>query len=263
MRIGVESSHGFGDCLFNLPLIKALSERSNAKIDVAVRPHCADAFKNIPWVGEVVTIPGLNHGRSALRKLGCTETHQVTQNVKFLEFSSADPQHSLVDTPLYVGRQLGLPDFDQRPIFLPTAAELTVGARYDDGLPNIAIESVFTSAQSWAGKAAFDLIVDAYKDSHRICWLSNSGAPQTRYMDDMLRWTRREAITALQHCQTMFSVGSGFFCSALALPKHRQPKRIVCMWIDNVYRYERRIDALQWHDNLVWVHNLQELEAAL
>jgi len=263
VRIGVESSHGFGDALFNAPLLKALSQRYGCKIGVAVRPHCADAFQNLPWVDNIIHIPDLHHGRAALKAAGYGPVHQITQNVKFHEFTASDPSHSLIDTPLLTGRQLGLEDFDQRPIFLPTAAEMSVGARYDDGLPNIAVESIFTSAQSWADQRALQIIVDAYKDSHRICWLSNNGAPQARYMDDMLRWTRREAVTALQHCQTLFSVGSGFFCAALALPKHLQPKRIVCMWIDELYRYRSRLDTLRWHDNLIWVRNHSELEAVL
>ena len=262
-HVGVESALGFGDALFNIPLIRAISERYQCKVGVAVMPHCADAFENIPWIDKILHIPAINHGTRVLRASGYDTIFQLTQNTKFLEFKDRDPNHSLIDTPLLTGRQLGLGDFDQKPIFLPTPAEMSVGARYDDGLPNIVVESMFTSGQSWATSEALELIINKYSKTHRICWCSNSGAPQTKYMDNMLRWTRREIITSFQHCQTMFSVGSGFFCAALALPKHLQPRRIVCLWIDGLYRYEKRITELRLHDNIVWVHSTNELLAAL
>lgn len=258
-KVGVEIAHGFGDCLFHLPLIKAISEKYDTKVAVATRSHCVDAFINIPWVDRVFVISSMGAGGSILEENGYLTHFQITPNLKFFEFREHDPQHSLIDTALCTGRQLGLPDFDQKPIFIPTAEELEVGKRYVDVLKNITVESVYTSGQSWATQADFDLIVNKFRDSHRICWLSNSGAPQTQYTDDMLRWTRREIICALQHCDTMFSVGSGFFCAAMALPKEMQPPRIVCMWNDELYRYENRISELKLHDNIVWVHNQQEL----
>ncbi len=262
MKIGIESAYGFGDCLFNLPLIKAVSEKYNQKVSVAVKPHCADAFKNIPWIEQVDIINNLNEGYSNYLKAGY-QAYQFTQNVKFEQFRSYDESHSLIDTPLLSAKQLGINNLNQKPIFIPTEQELYDGNRYNDGIPTIAVESVYTSGQSWASQEDFNLIVNKFKDTTRICWLSNKNAPHTKYIDDMLRWTRRTCICSLRHCHTMFSVGSGFFCAAMALPPELQPKRIICLWIDSYYRYEQRIKELGFHNNITWVHNTAELQEAL
>lgn len=261
MRIGVESCYGFGDALFNIPLIKAISEKHKTKIGVATMPHCMDAFSNIPWISEVISIPGLNHGHPILTKLGYNKVFQITQNVKFEEFRVTNPEHSLIDTPLWTGRQLGLPDFDQRPIFIPTKEELATGAKYNDPMPSIMIESVYKSGQSWADNKAFQMILDKYKSDHRICWMSNQNAPQVPHLDDMLRWTRRQIICSLPYSKVFFSVGSGFFCSNLA--EGAQAKKVICLWTNSYYKYEERIAQLNLHPNIVWVHNHSELEKAL
>lgn len=262
MEIGIESCYGFGDICFNIPLIKAISEKHQQKVHVAVKPHCADALYNIPWIKNIDIVHNLNEGYSQYVRLGY-KTYQITQNVKFEQFRSYDGNHSLIDTPLLTGRQIGLPDFNQKPIFIPTEQELSDGNRYADGFPTIAIESVYTSGQSWAQQSDFNLIINKFQDTHRLCWLSNKNAPKTKYVDDMLRWTRRTCICSLAHCDVMFSVGSGFFCAAMALPPERQPKRIICLWIDSYYKYERRIKELNLHDNITWVHDSTELQEAL
>lgn len=262
MQIGIESAYGFGDCLFNLPLIKAVSEKYGQKVNVAVKPHCADAFQNIPWIDNIDIINNLNEGYSNYSKSGY-KAFQFTQNVKFEQFRSYDESHSLIDTPLLSGREIGIYDFNQKPIFIPTEHESYDGNRYDDGIPTIAVESVYTSGQSWASQSDFELIINKFKDTHRICWLSNKNAPKTKYSDDMLRWSRRTCICSLRHCQTMFSVGSGFFCASMALPPEHQPKRIICLWIDSYYKYEKRITELNLHNNITWVHNTTELVEAL
>jgi hypothetical protein len=262
MKIGVEAAYGFGDCLFNLPLIKAISEHYNQKVNVATKSHCVDAFMNIPFVDNIDIINNLNEGYSFYSRAGYT-AFQLTQNIKFEQFIALDGSHSLIDTPMLTGREIGIKPFNQKPIFIPTINEINDGNRYDDGMPTIAIESVFTSGQSWATQNDIDLIVDKFKDTHRICWLSNQNAPKTKYIDDMLRWSRRTCICALAHCGAMFSVGSGFFCASMALPKERQPKKIICLWIDSYYRYEKRIAELELHSNIQWIHNRDELIKAL
>lgn len=264
-EVGVEAAHGFGDCLFNIPLIRELKILHNTKIGVAVRPHCKDAFDNVPWVSEVIEISHMYHGLPALQRLGYKRRFQITQNAKFYEFRGAHPNHSLIDTPLWTGRELGCPqNFDNKPLFFPTPDESLAGSRMKAGnKPTIAIESVYKSAQSWANQKAFDMIIAKYAHTHRILWLSNEGAPQIPAVDDMLRFTRRECIMCLQACDIFFSVGSGFFCASLALDPTKQPKKIVCLWTDELYRYEGPVTKYKWHPDITWVHNRAELRQCL
>lgn len=262
-EIGVEAALGFGDCLFNAPLIRALSTHYECKIGVAVCSHCKDAFYNLPWISEIIEIPNIYHGQKKLKELGYNRTIQITQNVKFFEFQQNNPQHSLADTPLSTGHQLEIPTFDQRPIFIPQDEELSRTTDMLSDKPTIGIEAIYKSAQSWADKRAFEMILDKYLPSHRILWLSNEGAPKHKNVDDLLRFSRREAIMCLRACDTFFSVGSGFFCTSLALPEIHQPKKIVCLWTDNLYHYEAPINKHKWHSNLTWIHNHNELKTVL
>ena len=263
-RVGVESAHGFGDCLFNIPLIRELSIIHDTKIGVATRPHCKDAFYNIPCISEIIEIPSMGYGAEKFRHLEYDQSFQITQNIKFFEFRESDPNHSLINTPLLTGHQLNCPqNFDNRPIFIPTVSELEKTQSIIQDRPTIAIESVFTSGQSWADKQAFDMIVSKYSSTHRILWLSNHEAPKIQAVDDMLRFTRRECIMCLRACDIFFSVGSGFFCSSLALPTEHQPKKIVCLWIDDSYKYEGPLGEYKWHTDITWVHNKNELSECL
>jgi len=264
--VGVESSHGFGDCLFNVPLIKSISEKHGREVTVAVTPHCADAFINVPWIGEIIHIPSMYHGLEALERLKYRHIYQITQNAKFPAYQQHDQNHSLIDTALCVGRELGLPDFEQRPMFLPTQDELRFGHDYGqllNGHPTIAVECVAKSAQSWADQEAIQMIVDRFACTHKILWLSNQGAPNHPNVDDLLRYTRRQIIMLLRHCSIFFSVGSGFFCANLALPNEYQAKKVICLWVDDLYKYEYRLAQVQWHKDIVWVHNHQELKKSL
>ncbi len=266
MDIGVESAHGFGDCLFNIPLLKTISQKLGKKVDVAVTQHCADAFINVPWINNIIQIPSMHHGIKVFSELGYKHVYQATQNVKFFVYKELDPNHSLIDTPLWAGREFGLQDFDQRPMFFPTDVEMQTGQDYGqllNGHPTIAIECIAKSAQSWADQSAIQMIVDKYISTHKILWLSNQGAPQHHNIDDLLRFTRRQNIMLLQHCEIFFSVGSGFFCANLALHKELQAKRVVCLWVDDLYKYEYRLAQLKWHENITWVHNHKELQATL
>lgn len=261
-QVGVESAHSFGDILFNVPLIKAIGEHYDTKPYVAIRSPYKDALYNIPWVGKIIEINNMREGAAKLQQAGCTDCFQITQNIKFFEFKEHNPEHSLIDTPLCVGRQLGIKDFDQRPIFIPTAYEI---ATTDSMVSKstIGIESVFKSGQSWATTAAIHAIIKKYHDTHRILWLSNEGAPQLASVDNLLRFTRRQAIMCLRACDIFFSVGSGFFCASQALPTMWQPKTIVCLWTDNLYKYEHRLAQLAWHPNIQWIHNQDELAICL
>lgn len=261
-KVGVESAHGFGDCLFNAPLIKAIGEKHGTKVTVTVRPHCADAFENLPFVDRVVKVQEMHHGMKWLRENGYKHAYQITQNVKFFEFRQHDNRHSLVDTPTLTGKQIGV-QFDPRPLFAASGREHSAAKTLPDDKPIIAIESVYTSAQSWAQPAHIMQIVDKFKDTHRILWLSNSGCPKINGVDDMLRFSRRECIMCLSRCRYFFSVGSGFFCATLALPREFQPKNTVCLWTDELYRYEGRLTETKWNPQITWVHGPQQLNEVL
>jgi len=260
-KVGVESAHGFGDCLFNAPLIKAIGEKHGTTVDVTVRPHCADAFTNFPFIGKIIHVQEMNHGVRLLRQQGYQHVYQITQNVKFFEFRQHDNHHSLIDTPALTGKQIGV-EFDPRPLFAASPKELAAASSLPD-VPTIAIESVYKSAQSWAQRNHVMEIVEKFKSTHRILWLSNEGCPNAPNIDNMLRFSRRECIMCLQKCSYFFSVGSGFFCASLALPKECQPKHIVCLWTDDLYRYEGRLSEFKWHPQITWIHNARDLTTAL
>lgn len=262
--VGVESSHSFGDTLFNVPLIQQLSQKFSAPVGVAVQPQHADGFHNVPWISEIIHIPGMRHGLPRLKELGYEFVYQITQNEKFVEFRNhKDENHSLIDTPLWVGRQLGLSDFDQRPMFFPTPEEEAFSNYFapECSRPTIAVECIAKSGQSWADGDAINMIMNKYANTHKILWLSNQGAPSHPNVDNLLRFSRRQVIMLLRYAQIFFSVGSGFFCSSLALPTAYQPRKIVCLWIDHLYRYEGRVE--QWHKDITWVHNHSELQSTL
>jgi len=258
--VGVESAHGFGDCLFNIPLIKALAAKYGSPVGVAVEAQCADAYLNVPEIAEIIYIPQMRHGLPKLQSLGYQHVFQITQNEKFFEFRQHDPNHSLIDTARITGQQLGV-TFDPRPQIALTDRELHLGLHLPSDKPIIIVESVYKSAQSWATTQAFTSIVNKHRHTHTIIWASNSGAPPGTL--NMLNHSRREIIGCLHRCERFYSVGSGFFCASLALPVHLQPPEIVCLWLDDFYHYERPLDEHRWHSNIKWVHNHQELDAVL
>lgn len=262
-HFGVEMSHSFGDCMFSLPLIKSLSEHNMCKIGVATQKRFSDAFFNIPFISEIVLIDGLTQGLKKLGEMGYERVEQITPHHHFPIFKDRDPSFCLIDTHLRVGRLLGCADFDQRPIFTPTNDEEAAVSQYSSDKPLIAIESIANSGQSWCDKKAVDMIINRHRNTHRILWCSNQHAPNLPFVDDCLRYTRRQIICLLRKVEIFYTTGSGFFCASMALPHNARPNKIVCLWIDDVYKYEHRLSQLGWHPNIVWVHNHQELQASL
>ncbi len=64
---------------------------------------------------------------------------------------------------------------------------------------------------------------------------------------------------SLRFADTLFTVGSGFFCASQALETKWQPRQVVTLWIDDTYKYEKRLAELRFHNQMVWIHNNQEL----
>jgi len=260
MPIGIESSHSFGDICFNISLIREIKKKCNDDVWIAIRSPFKDALYNVPWVDKIIEIQQMWDGVSRLRSMGCNPVFQITQNVKFLQFKQIDNNHSLINTPLMTGKELGIENFDNRPLLFPTDQEIRNTDNIISNTPTIAIENVYNSGQSWADETAFNMILDKYSKTHRILWLSNSKIPNYPNIDDLSRFSRRECIMCLRASDIFFSVGSGFFCSSLSLPKIYQPKKIVCLWIDDFYKYEEPLSKYNWHDSITWVHNHDELK---
>lgn len=262
-HVAVESSHAFGDSLFNIPLIKAIHDHFGCKITVGTKEQYRDGYYNIPWIEEVITIGGMGYGVLWFKRNGYKNVFQITQNAKFPHYKTIDQEHSLIDTPTWVGRELGFPEFDPKPIFIPTQQEIDNTESLLTPEPTIAIESEARSGQSWAESDDINQIIDKYKDTHRILWLSNTQAPECSKIDGLKRFSRREVIMCLRAADMFFSVGSGFFCSALALEKQYQPKKIICLWRDQMYKYKGRLAELQWHKDITWIDDKWQLNQYL
>jgi len=261
---GAISFHSFGDTIFNIPLIKTLYEHHNQKITIGTKLAYFDGFRNIPWVEDIIEVKCMNAGIKRLEQLGFHPVYQITQQPLFARFKTTiKGNHSLIDTPLWAGRELGLPDFDQRPIFFPFDEEIEKTNSIIKDEPTIAIECEARSGQSWANAKDIQMIIDKYKDTHRILWLSNKDAPDLPCVDDLLRFSRREVIMCLRAADVFFSVGSGFFCASLALPKKWQPKKIVCLFQDHHFKYIDRLNELRWHDDLNWATQQFQLQKIL
>lgn len=260
-KIGVESAYGFGDCLFNAPLLKAIKNLHNLPLIVAVQKQCEDAFYNLPWIDEIINISSLDEGISHFRSNGYQYTYQITQNILFLHYKQKDPTHSLIDTPSWFAHEKALSDFNPRPIFIPTSEEVNIANELLAGLdtPIIGIESVAKSGQSWIDQKAVDMILDAHINTHKILWFSNGQCPAHPRILNMSRFTRRQLIMMLRGCEKFYTTGSGFFCAALSLAKELQPKQVIALWIDEYYKYESRLCELQYHPNIRWAHNHVEL----
>ncbi len=63
----------------------------------------------------------------------------------------------------------------------------------------------------------------------------------------------------LKAADIFYSVGSGFFCAAMALEQKYQPQHIACLWRDDFYRYKNRIIELNFHKSISWIENEQQL----
>lgn len=266
MKIGVECTYGFGDCVFAAPAIRAISQHHNAKATVAVQQQCADAFANLEFIDRVLHIGSMWDGIRHFESHSYDRIYQLTPQVRFEACKSKDPEFSLIDSAKHACSEYGIEIGDQRPIFNPTTAELRRSTEYASllhGRPCIAIESYAKSGQSWADQRAIDSIIEAHKSTHQILWLSNVPAPDVLHLHALKEFSRREIIMLLRCCEKFFSVGSGFFCASMALPTLWQPREIITLWIDHYYKYERRLAELKWHDKMVWLHDHIELDAYL
>jgi hypothetical protein len=235
--IGAETCHSYGDLIFNVPLIKALSEKYNTQIHIAMNTKYKDAYNNIPWIGNIYHINNMGEGPTILAKHGIHTCYQLTQNIKFHEYRASDPNHSLAETPTRVGREIGV-EIEPKPIFIPSNDELEIRNQFDRN--TVAIESEYRSGQSWTNISTFNKILDKFRD-RQIIWMSNSNYPNRPNINIMAGYTRRQVVLAASACDTFISVGSGLFCSTIGLPRELQPRNIVCL-MNDYYKYKGIVD---------------------
>lgn len=263
MKIGVELAYGFGDCIFGLPSIKSLAEHHATKVDVAVQAQCADAFHNVSYINKIIHVGGLWDGIRYFQDNDYNAAYQFTPHAKFSSFKDKDPSFSLIDASKCIAEQYGIEVVDQRPLVYLTSEEQQVAddlvSRLPRSRPIVAIESVAKSMQSWADQSAIEKIINHWRDKAHILWLSNTQSPDGAH--SLLNYTRRQIIGMLKHVDMFYNVGSGFFCASLA--SDHQPKKSISLWVDDFYKYEKRLSELAWHKQIVWVHNAVELEAEL
>lgn len=254
--VGVESAHAYGDALFNIPLILEISKYHNSKVIVTTKQQYNDAFENIKCIEKIININQMGDGITKLKNMKIQHIYQITQNITWLEQIKQQPNLSLIESPLQTAKQLGL-TINPKPIFIPTDAEIETTRHYNSTQPTIAIEAEARSGQSWARGEHIHQIIEKYKNTHRILWLSITTPPQ--HTVNLHHLTRRQNIMCLRHVDKFYCVGSGLFCASLALDKEYQPKQMICLWDDAIYKYKSALYKYQWHDDLQWIDNPQQL----
>ena len=252
-KIGVESAYSFGECLLNLPLIRALSRKYKSKIGVASLPNCKAAFENIPYVSEIVEIPTLGDGENALLKLGYDKCFQITPDVKFFEFRAQNNQHSLVDTPLLTGTQLGCTPFDQRPVFAPTPEEIEKTSMYLCDRPMIAFDSA-AEIDSQTEANVLRSIIESHVNSHIVLWPGETPPFKSDSIFLINDLTPREQILVTRMCTCVYTTGRDFTFACLSLPSKYQPKKVICLWHDEIYNCRNRILQSCWHQDISWLN---------
>jgi len=260
----IESCFGFGDCLFNIPLIEKIAETED--VAVATMSHCKDAFENIDCIQELVITNSLNRfsslgfGEKEAKKRGW-DYLQITQCVRFPQIKSQNPNHSLVHTAKYIGETMGL-EIDPKPVFRPTQKELDATQFLsEESRPIIAIESDYRSGQSWLNFNHLQKIVDLYGDTYKILWLSNDNPLIHPSVDNMSRFTIRECITSLRFCETLFTACSGFHVASLALPYSMQPDNVLCGFdwdAEKKFTVQNVVSKHRWNKNLIWSHRFED-----
>lgn len=262
-RVGAEIAFGFGDCIFGIPAIKLISETHGCGVDVAVQAQCSDAFLNVPFINKTINVDNCWSGIGHFHDQRYDFAYQLTPYSKFNHYKSLDPSFSLLDCSKRLASELGIEVTDQRPlIYLSDQEKLAAAnflAKLSNGKPVVAIESHAKSGQSWADLTAVRKIIDYWKNKAHILWLSHTQAVEDTL--GLANYTRREIIAMLCGIDHFYSVGSGFFCASLV--EGLKPKHTTVMWIDESYKYTRRLSELGWNDDITWAHNIIELEAAL
>ena len=253
MKRALQCMMSFGDCIVSTPLSHAMAlQNTDHTIPIITQAKYADAYTNLPWISKVYNTP---------QELPSEyEILDVTPYNYFWHYKAHNNEFSLIDTIKERAKTIGIELKDQRPIFIPTDKEIETGYKYhqQSTKPILAIESVHYSHESWWNLEATKIIVDHYISKYNIIWLSNSDAPAS--VDNGLRFSRRELLCILNHSNLFYTSGSGFYTAALAI--NTGTAKTICLWIDETYKYEKKINGLGWRPT-TWVHNIAELERTL
>jgi hypothetical protein len=255
-----ECAYGFGDCLMNVPLLKAYSETMGEKVCVATRSANFDAFYNLDFIETIYPISSLHEGRSVAVRENLRYV-QATQHHCFNRYRAMDPHHSLVDTPKVTGEFLNV-HFDNKPIIIPTEEELAKTEELAGDVPVVALEADCNSSQAWSTVKDYrEFCRKRLGPQYKLLWLSLVPKPDLDYVDGMERFTRRECIAALRHCDLLITTGSGICVGAFGLERKMQPKKIIMTFksSDNSrYKIVEKLNEYQHHPNIEYAWNITQ-----
>lgn len=277
MKIGIESCYGFGDCLMNAGAIHKIFQHVEETVDVAVGECHKDAFYNIPNVN-IIPLKGfrpLGKGMEYFENNDYDLSFQMTQHATWNPHQSfglwATPHRHAVnicETLVYCGL-LDPMDADElcedfsvaevaTPLFIPTEKEISNVASFVSlklrSKPIIAIETGFTSNQSWLDIPTTQLIHDHYSDSHEVLFVSKDNG-FSKKLDGL---TRRECIVLLGYCEKFFNTCSGFFVASLSDPIKFPKLENVCMVAKGAFE-QFKFQHLKSNPNITIAFNKLEL----
>ena len=258
MKIGIESCYGFGDCLMNAAVIKKLTEFvAPDQIDVAVGEGHQDAFYNIPNVN-IIPLKGfrpLGKGMEYFKNNDYQIYFQMTQHVTWnmttplwttpclnarnfcIEYGDAtwcdwETVGHFLEEFFFAGLIPATPKI-LPPIFIPTQEEIANAVlKVNLEKPMIAIETGFTSNQSWLDDSTVRMIYDHYKYSHEVLFVSKDN----EFCSKLNGLTRRECVILLSYCEKFFNTCSGFFVASLSESIKSSHLQNICMITEEAFK---------------------------
>lgn len=277
MKIGIESCYGFGDCLMNAGVIHKIFQCVEGTVDVAVGECHKDAFYNIPNVN-IIPLKGfrpLGKGMEYFENNDYDLSFQMTQHASWNPHQSfglwATPHRHAVNicaSLTYSGlldpaksREMSLQFWSKEtatPLFIPTEKEISNVASFVSlrlrGKPLVAIETGFSSNQSWLTPSTARILYDHYSDSHEVLFVSKDNG-FSKKLDGL---TRRECIVLLSYCEKFFNTCSGFFVASMSDPIKFPKLENICMINKN--DFERfKFQHLKSNPNITIAFNKLEL----
>lgn len=246
--IGIECSHGFGDCMICMSLIEALCKKENKKCVISTRNP--DAFLNAPFVEKVIKNDSYPNGESVIRSsYDITNFYQVTPYGYFGDFRRQNGGLSLLECPIEIGKKFDV-EFDNNPKIYLTEEELNVKLE-NKKRKNIIIEAEHRSGQSWS---IFEDFYDIIKNN-QDCQFYWACLKQPHYKFDNLenisaKYTRRECISLIRHADLFISVGSGIFCGMLGA--WIKNVKTLMLWRDLAFTYKMVIREKNMIKDVLW-----------
>jgi hypothetical protein len=145
------------------------------------------------------------------------------------------------------------------PVFIPTQEEVqkVMGFVHNNlkGKRLIAIETGFTSNQSWLDFSTVSMIRDHYAGSHEILFVSKDN----KFCQKLNGLTRRECVVLLGYCEKFFNTCSGFFVASLSEPIKFPKLENICMITKEMFEIYQLQHLRDDYPNITVAHNLQDL----